>query len=342
MSTELDNLFERVRKDKGVNRPHFVNNSVENGVHQMDLLFLPHDRGYKYALVVVDLATRKTDARPLKSKTAIEVATALKDIYNKGKVLKTPKTIEVDDGSEFKSEFKDWIERNKINLVVKKAGRHRQQAIVERKNQRIGFDLFRLMIGRELLSGEQNTEWVHDLPKVISEINKNARKVKKIKFGDPVCSGDACELIPEGTKVRVALDYPIDVISRKKLIGRFRTHDIRFDPKIRTVTHQLLKPDLPPMYLVSGIHDASYTKNQLQIVDDNEEELDPKKFFKSDQTTYVAKKIHGKKKTKGKTFYLVQFKGFPNKKDFTYEPESEILKLANGPELIREYEKSVK
>ena len=49
-----------------------------NEVHQADLLFLPHDRvgrrTYKYALTVVDVASRYKEAEPLTSKGAAEVA----------------------------------------------------------------------------------------------------------------------------------------------------------------------------------------------------------------------------------------------------------------------------
>ena len=51
---------------------------VPNEVHQADLLFLPHDqpgRGrklYKYALTVVDIASRYKEAEPLAKKEAKE------------------------------------------------------------------------------------------------------------------------------------------------------------------------------------------------------------------------------------------------------------------------------
>ena len=56
-----------------------------NYIHQADVLFLPHDRQgktiYKYALTLVDVASRYKAARPLTDKTAAAVASALTDIY---------------------------------------------------------------------------------------------------------------------------------------------------------------------------------------------------------------------------------------------------------------------
>ena len=52
-------------------RPHWRVDRL-NKIHQSDLLFLPHDtfkkRTYRYALVVVDIASRYKDAEPLTSK----------------------------------------------------------------------------------------------------------------------------------------------------------------------------------------------------------------------------------------------------------------------------------
>ena len=64
-------------------RPKF-DVSTPNRVHQADLLFLPHDklpRGrkvFKYALTVVDVASRYKEAEPITSKNSDEVAKLLK------------------------------------------------------------------------------------------------------------------------------------------------------------------------------------------------------------------------------------------------------------------------
>ena len=68
------------------------------------MLFLPHDKGYKYALTVIDVASRYKAARPLKTKQASEVAKAFVKIYA-GK-LKFPKILLVEPGREFMGETK--------------------------------------------------------------------------------------------------------------------------------------------------------------------------------------------------------------------------------------------
>ena len=56
-------------------------------VHQADLLFLPHDKVrnkiYKYALVVIDIASRYKDAEALESKSSFEIAGKFEKIYSR-------------------------------------------------------------------------------------------------------------------------------------------------------------------------------------------------------------------------------------------------------------------
>ena len=58
--------------------------SKPNQVHQADLLFLPHDtlrrKTYRYALVVIDVASRYKDAEATSTKESNEIAKCLRFI----------------------------------------------------------------------------------------------------------------------------------------------------------------------------------------------------------------------------------------------------------------------
>ena len=88
-----------------VPRPHWAVDQP-GGVHQADLLFLPHDKVgrkvYKYALVVVDVASRYKDAEPLTSKSAEEVARAFSRVYSRK--LRWPQTLVVSSNSDLELE----------------------------------------------------------------------------------------------------------------------------------------------------------------------------------------------------------------------------------------------
>src|SRR6185295_9784959 len=100
------------------------------------------------------------------------------------------------------------------------------------------------------------------------------RKAKKHPEDLPKVTAKT-ELLAEGAKVRVALDEP-QGINGEKLHGKFRASDIRWDPEIKTIKKCILSPGQPPMYMVSGpygrlqVARASYTRNNLQIVPENE------------------------------------------------------------------------
>ena len=86
-----------------VPRPKF-DVAVPNEVHQADLLFLPNDRvgqkTFRYALMVVDVASHYKEAEPLTSKTAAEVADGLARIFKRSP-LRWLKLLQVDPGHEF-------------------------------------------------------------------------------------------------------------------------------------------------------------------------------------------------------------------------------------------------
>ena len=63
---------------------------------------MPHDkykRVYKYALTVVDVASRYKEAEPLSTKSSSEVAAAFKKIYQIGP-LRWPNLLQVDPGKD--------------------------------------------------------------------------------------------------------------------------------------------------------------------------------------------------------------------------------------------------
>lgn len=276
-STIVKNLFKKPKKDSGVNMPKF-RSYPDNFIHQADILFLPQDGKYRYALVVVDIGTRIVDAEPMKNKTPKDVIRGMEKIYDRG-ILELPsRRIDTDSGSEFKGDFKKWLKKHKLITRTAKPNRHRQMAVVERKNQSIGKKLFMRMIEQEILTGETSREWVDDLPNVISEINELPHSPKKVSLvsNEPLCKGDSCKLLSQGTVVRVALDAPRDFVTEKRLHGGFRDSDIRWDHKPRKIMETIIQPGMPPLYLINnedgGVdRSAAYTKNQLQVIKDNEQ-----------------------------------------------------------------------
>ena len=151
---------------------------VPNKVHQADLLYLPHDRPprsrktFKYALTVVDVASRYKEAEPLTTKEAKEVAAALERIYNRGP-LKWPKLLQVDPGREFMGAVNQLLSKHNVEIRRGRVDIHRDQAIVERFNRTLAERLFGHQSGVEmrLPEGQRSTAWVKRLPQVVAALN---------------------------------------------------------------------------------------------------------------------------------------------------------------------------
>ena len=103
-----------------VPRPKF-DVATPNFVHQADFLFLPHDklpRGkkiYKYALTVVDVASRYKEAEPLTSKDSNEVAKAFQSIYWRNP-LTWPQMLQVAPGRKFMGSVTKEMENHKTYI----------------------------------------------------------------------------------------------------------------------------------------------------------------------------------------------------------------------------------
>ncbi len=106
----------------------------------MDIFFLPDDiikigrrqHTYRYALTVVDFASRYKEAKPLSTKTATEVVSAFERIYQRGG-LRRLQLLQVDPSKEFFGAVSSLM--NKHNVKIRR--RHteiRDQTIVERYN----------------------------------------------------------------------------------------------------------------------------------------------------------------------------------------------------------------
>ena len=109
-----------------------------NDIHQSDLLSLPHDKfkkkTYKYALNIVDVASRYKGSFQLTTKNAKEVAQAFQWIYE-NMSLNYPKTLIVDDGKEFYGHTTKFMEKHDLIIQRGDPSHHRSQGIVERFNR---------------------------------------------------------------------------------------------------------------------------------------------------------------------------------------------------------------
>ena len=189
-----------------------------NDIYLADTLYLPHDKfkkkTYKYALNIVDVASRYKGSYQLTTKNAKEVAQAFQWIYE-NTPLNYPKTLIVDDGKEFYGDVTKLMEKHDVIIQRGDPSQHRSQGIVERFNRTLADRLFSYQYHKELEDpSKSNREWVSRLQNGVSALNNAKTRLIEMKpvdaikqtlveqgFSQPSKEYEE-ELLDVGTKVR--------------------------------------------------------------------------------------------------------------------------------------------
>ena len=161
-----------------------------NDIHQSDLLSLPHDKfkkkTYKYALNIVDVASRYKGSYQLTTKNAEEVAQAFQWIYE-NPPLNYPKPLIVGDGKEFYGDKTKLMEKHDVIIQRGDPSQHRSQGIVERFNRTLADRLFTYQYHKELEDpSKSNREWVSRLQNVVSVLNNEKTRLIGMKPVDAI------------------------------------------------------------------------------------------------------------------------------------------------------------
>ena len=351
---ELTNLFAIPKKETHEQMPHFYN-FVEDDTHMTDILFLPWDyikkKKYAFAIVVVDVATGATDAEPiemrdeyeetddgkkLKTKwngpTPKDTTDAIEKIYKRGTYLKKPHLLITDSGREFKSEiFQNFLRKNNIQWKKSIGGRHRQVALVERRNYTIGRAIMMRQHAISSITQKECRLWVADFPNLIYWVNKRFEHEPPTdeslykKFGDPWL--EKKQILPIGTVVRVMLTEPKD-FKERGVKGVFRAGDMRYTQDTYKIISYIFDPHQPILYKLNQKlkpHEkVVYSRQQLQVVDRNEEDV-PHTITTEVNGEFRIKKLINKRKIGNKTEYLVFWYGYPIE-DASWVSKSKIPK----------------
>jgi hypothetical protein len=266
---------------KRIHRPVF-DEYHPNAVHQADLLFLPHDKvgrkTYKYALTVVDIASRYKEAEPLTDKSASAVADAFSRIYKRGPLI-WPNVLQVDPGREFFGVVNHLFQKNKTQIRRGIVGLHRQQAIVERFNRTLAERLFGHQYYKEISANgrgdERCREWATRLPEVIHALNNEKTQITDQKPSDAIKLRKLKQVHAEKAhavlKAKPAL--PVNVFVRYlyepgELEGGTtrRATDPVWSITVHRIASIFRKPDQPVLYYLEDGPKRSFVREELQVI----------------------------------------------------------------------------
>ena len=255
-----------------------------NDIHQADILYLPHDRYekkvYKYALNIVDVASRFKRSHQLTTTNSKEVAQAFQWIYE-NTPLTYPKTLINDDGKESYRDTMKLMKKNYVIIQQGDASQHRSQGIVERFNGTLAEKLFSYQYHKELEDpSKSNREWVSRLKNVVRALNNAKTRLIEMKpidaikqtlvrqgFSQPVKNYEE-KLLDVGTKVRYL--YESGELEGYQYGGerRKRSTDPIWSVDVYKIKNRYIQKYQPMLYYLEGGPKRSFVFEELQPIQD--------------------------------------------------------------------------
>ena len=255
-----------------------------NDIHQADILYLPHDKfkkkTYKYALNIVDVASRYKGSYQLTTKNAKEVAQAFQWTYQ-NTPLTYPKTLIIDDGNEFSGDTTKLMEKHDVMIQHGDPSQHHSQGIVERFNRTSADRLFSFQYHKELEDpSKSNREWVSRLQNVVSALNNEKTRLIGMKpvdaikqtlvkqgFSQPVKDYEE-KLLNVGTKVRYFYEPGELEGYQYKGERRKRSTDPIWSVDVYKIKDRYVQKYQPTLYYLDGGPKRSFVFEELQPIQD--------------------------------------------------------------------------
>jgi hypothetical protein len=287
---------------------------VEDYNFMADLLELPETkRGFKYLLVVVDLATDEFDIEPIKNNKSLTVLDAMKKMFTRKHIKKPYASIRTDGGAEFKDAFEKFCNDNSIMHRVGIAGRHQQMANVERLNRELGRLFNGYMNSIEEKTGETFKEWVEIVPTVRKMLNELRKKPAGNPFTDAMPSVDTevNALFEVGDIVYRIAEKPLDALGKKQGVAKWRMGDYRWEVIPRKIVRVLrYSGKVPIRYILENLPNVAYAEYEL-------------KQAKEKSAMYQVQSVKAKRTVRGVKELLIKWKGYKNT---TWENYDDIKK----------------
>ena len=265
--------------------------SKPNQVHQADLLFLPHDtiwgKTYRYALVVIDVASRYKDAEALRTKESGEISKCFVKIYSRR--LSWPGVLMVDPGREFMGNVTRLMNQHGVSIQRGQVGNHRSQAFVERANKTLSERLFSHQYAQEMVRDGRSKEWVKRLPLVLKAMNSEPTRLIG-KDPSSALGLDMVDVKGESYKRPVGMDedrLPPGVLVRYLYAPgegeggeRRRATDPIWSLGVYYLSRSVVSSNQPVLYyLSSGAPKRGFVREELLVVP-SDTELPPKGVLK--------------------------------------------------------------
>ena len=234
--------------------------------------------------MVVDVASRYVDAEALPNKYAASVARAFERIYSRR--LTYPKTLMVNEGSEFKGAVNRLMKENDVRIQRGEPGNHRAQAFAERANRTIAERLYSHQYAQEMLMDEGRSRvWETRLRRVIAAINREPRRIlanetpvegvdedevnlRNVRYRHPIGPDEV--RLPPGVMVRYLFRPGED--EGEGISNTVCATDPIWSIEVFDIDRTVVMADQPVLYyLFEGAPRRNFVREELQVVPEDTE-----------------------------------------------------------------------
>jgi hypothetical protein len=244
--------------------------------YQGDTVYLPKTKeGFKYLLVITDLANRTFDVEPMTDIKDEDALSAYKRMLRRNFIKIPEYQLATDLGNEFKGSFNEFLEKHNIYHKVSRAGRHKQQGPVENLIKTISGLLFAYMNEKEKETGKVYREWTDKIHVVRTDLNKIRKKLLSTSKTDVIKTfnnlDDKGNIIKSkfkvGDMVYIKNEKPKDSFGHNQPTQNFRVGDYRWDKTPREIKElKYYIGDVPYRYIVEGFPNVSFTEKEMKKV----------------------------------------------------------------------------
>jgi len=293
---------------------------------QVDLIDMSKeaDKGHTFILSAIDTFSKYVWLRALRRKTNAEVLSAIRSIVKSASKFGTVKSIQTDNGSEFKGSVSKWLKDNNIkHIFTSVEASSYANGTIERMNRTI-----RDVILKIRLRNKNIVNWYDNLEQVEYAINNTIStatsatplsvledetyenihtKLKQTRSRNS--HFDDKPVLKAGDKVRV-INY-LDKNAKA-------SSTIRYSTDVYTIK-QVFKPSKdsgrPHQYTLNELK-GKFTINMLQPIDKVNEKLPKEEFY---SVSRIEKPAFN---DKGEFGYLVRYTGY---RDLYWQPRKELM-----------------
>ena len=251
--------------------------------------------GYTFLLTVIDVFSKRAWCIPLKNKSATSLVTAFESLLNSNKV----KHLQTDKGKEFlNKQLQTLLKKHKVNFFTTH-NEETKASIAERFNRTLKTKMWKYFTQHNTrryvdilddLMFSYNHSYHRSIKMAPVDVNpKNQHQVWNNLYGN---SKYVAPKLKEGDTVRIS-----------KAKKQFKKGYLpNWSEEIFTV-HKV-KRTQPPVYVLKDFHDevleGTFYEQELQKVKVSKEKL------------YLVESVLDKRTRRGKTEYLVKWKGYPD------------------------------